>query len=423
MKIQLHLVLISVTLLTFSCAENKVDNKEKLIDKEIERKDVIEMSKKSVKENAKKEIPKHYEHKYVTKRSGLNYMDSPNGNVLGELPLNTYLKILTNTNISEQIEDGDKKINGEWVGVEINSDTVYVFNGYLSNNYITSDLKLYNVSPFYKERDGRTRNAFLNVSETYFEDAYNGISDSYRNSIFTESDLQNDTIRLSSSQRKKFLEYSSISEFDKAFVYLLPSGEIQTYAIKDLQVIACINPYGAGDYGNIESDYMLGFDLNKSISNWDDNIAYIGKENPFLKGQLKPIIWTEIENSQFPIVQDLETLNNNLSSYIFSTDKFNYFLQKASERAGSFHIVIIDKETKLEVLNKYYYDSEGTYLTGLNIAGIDNEGRHQSQWTGKLFKNKAIVVFDFLGYSFGCPRITILDKKEPEIQILCDNRH
>lgn len=430
MKIHLQLIFLSILLLTFGCKEETNGQQKTETKKQVERKKSFEQQKDSIVEKKKNAQPTHYEHKYVIARSGLNYRDSPDGKVLGKFPLNTSLKLVEYTKITDTINDAGKLIIDKWVGVQNwmlsdkEMDTVYVFNGFLSNSFAQSDIKLYYASSFYKEKDGKTRTAFLNLSETYFEDAYNENDNKNRNTIFTESDLEKDTIRLSKSQRKKFLKYSNISESDKVFVYLISSDKIQTYNVNDLPVIACINPYGpSSDYRNDEFDYMLGFDLGKSISNWDENLVYVGKENPFQTGKIKPIIWTKIENNQFPIAKDL---NNkiNLSTYFFAKEKYDYYLQKPTENISSYHLVILDKISKSEILNTNYYDGESTYLTGLKIAESKNEGDiQQSQWTGEIIKNKATVVFGFVGHSFGCPSITILDETEPEIQILCDNRH
>ncbi|WP_121667385.1 hypothetical protein [Mesonia aquimarina] len=429
MKIHLQLIFLSILLLTFGCKEKTSGQQTTGTEEQVEQKKSFEQPKDSI-EKKEKVQPTHYEHKYVIAKSGLNYRDSPDGKVLGKFPLNTSLRLVEYTKITDTINDAGKLIVGKWVGVQSQmlsskeKDTVYVFNGFLSNSFVQSDIKLYYASSFYKEKDGKTRTAFLNLSETYFEDAYNQIGNKNRNSIFTESDLEKDTIKLNKSQRKKFLKYSNISESDKVFVYLISSDKIQTYNVNDLPVIACMNPYGpSSDYRNDEFDYMFGFDLGKNISNRDENLVYVGKENPFQTGKIKPIVWTTIENNQFPIAKDLKN-KIDLSTYFFATEKYDYYLQKPTENISSYHLVIVDKISKSEILNTNYYDGESTYLTGLKIAESENEEDiQQSQWTGEIIKNKASVVFGFVGHSFGCPSITILEETEPEIQILCDNRH
>lgn len=428
MKIYLQLILLTITYLFFSCKENSTKQKIIKTEKQVEIKKSKELLQDSVVKEKKKELPKHYEHKYVIAKSGLNYRDSPNGNILGKFPLNTSLKIIEYTKITDEIKDGEKTIKGEWVGVEkfidnVIVDTVYVFNGFLSYSYVQSDLKLYYASSYYQENNGNSRTAFLNLSETYFQNTYNENSDRTKNFILTENDLKKDTIRLNQNQRRKLINKLKISESDKVFIYLIKNDSVINFDIKDLPAIACMNIYGpSDDYQNQEYDYEFGFDLGKKITDWY-NLAYIGRENPFQTENLKPIIWTKIENDRFPTNKDLKKSEIILSSYMFSTERYDYFLQKASERAGSYHLRIIDKDSKSEIFNRHYYDSEGTSLTGLNIKGNENKEIEQSQWAGKLFKDKATIVFDFLNYSFGCPSITVLDETEPTIPILCDNRH
>lgn len=431
MKIHLQLIFLSILLLTFGCKQKTSGQQKTETEKQVERKKSFEQQKDSIVEKKKKAQPTHYEHKYVIARSGLNYRDSPNGKVLGKFPLNTSLRLVEYTKISDTINDSGKLIVGKWVGVqnwllkEKETDTVYVFNGFLSNNYIESSIKLYYSSSFYKEHNGEVRTAFLNLSDTYFKNTYDENEDD-ENLILKENDLKKDTIRLNKNQRKKLLQFLNISESDKVFVYSIEQDDIKTFHIKDLPAIACYNIYGSfEDYGNREADYEFGFDLDKKINNlsWSDNLTFVGKENPFQTGKIKPIIWKKIENNQFPIAKDL---NNkiDLNTYFFATEKYDYYLQKSTENISSYHLVILDKISKSEILNTNYYDGESTYLTGLKIAESENEGDiQQSQWTGEIIKNKATVVFGFVGHSFGCPSITILDETEPEIQILCDNRH
>ncbi|MEO1412694.1 MAG: hypothetical protein AAFW73_22580 [Bacteroidota bacterium] len=113
-------------------------------------------------------VPTYYEHRYVVARSGLNYRAAPRGEVLGKYPLNTSLKIITDSKITEQVVDAGKTLSGTWLGVEKGADTVYVFGGYLAPNPLRSALRLYYAEPYYEAADGSTRTGFLNLSETYF---------------------------------------------------------------------------------------------------------------------------------------------------------------------------------------------------------------------------------------------------------------
>ena len=429
MKIYLQLILLSILFLAFGCKEKITEQNTNRTEKQVEQKKSIEPPKDSVAKKKKKELPKHYEHKYVISRSGLNYRDLPNGNILGKFPLNLQLKIIEYTKIADQIKDGEKTIKGEWVGVEKNSDTVYVFNGFLSYSYVQSDIKLYYASSSYKENDGKTRTAFLNLSETYF---YNKNGNRNKTSILTESDLTKDTIRLNQNQKKKLITELKISESDKVFIYLMKNDSILSFNIKDLPAIACLNIYDSGNYGNLEDAYEFGFDLGEKIKD-SDNFVYIGKANPFQTGKLESIAWKKIKNQEFPkkfssnIIDDRRRWWFNGietgQSYKFSTNNLDYYIQNLNkdEKLEHRYMIVIDSKTKKIIYENVQIDSESTYLIPLKTE--NSKELYYSQWTGELFKNKPVVMFGFLGFNFGCPSITVLDETEPTIPILCDNRH
>tara|TARA_R110002012_G_scaffold300941_1_gene500980 strand:- start:3362 stop:4672 length:1311 start_codon:yes stop_codon:yes gene_type:complete len=425
MKLYLPLILLSITLLILSCKERATSQKTDVTEKQLEVKSSLDPPIDSVSNKKKAEIPQRRDYKNVIARSGLNYRDSPQGKILGKFPLNTRLTIIEYSKITDQIKDGEKIIKGEWVGVQKDKDTVYVFDGFLSYYHVQSDIKLYTISAFsedtYEGKVERTSTAFLNLSETYNENTYNENGDKTKTSILSQTDLTKDTIRLNQNQRKKLIHQLKISEFDKVFVYLMEKDSVLSLNIKDLPAIACLNIYGSDNYSNLEDAYEFGFDFGKKITD-SDNLVYIGKEDPFQLGELRPIVWKQIDDSKFPVKKNLEESHFDMSTFKFSAKKYNYYLQKPLERAASYHLVIVDKDSNSIIFNEYYYDSEGTYLKKLKIEGDDSETQ-QSQWTGDLIKNKATVVFGFLGYSFGCPSITVLDKTEPAIRILCDNRH
>lgn len=69
---------------------------------------------------------------YVSAVSGLNYRDTPKGTVLGKFLFNTAVEVVLHSKVFQVIEDNGKKVQGEWVGVKKNKDTVYVFNAFLS---------------------------------------------------------------------------------------------------------------------------------------------------------------------------------------------------------------------------------------------------------------------------------------------------
>lgn len=433
MKYTLQLIFISILLTTLCCKEEKSPPKTIETEKLAKQNISVEQAKDSVLKN--KEMPKHYEHKYVTARSGLNYRNTPKGEVLGKFSLNTYLKIIEYTKIPDQINDNGKMITGEWVGVEKRMsneevDTVYVFSGFLSEKYVQSDIKLYDVSSFDEENGGSTTTAFVNISETYFENVNEGSDGKTENLILTAEDLTKDIIRLNKNQTNKFLKFSNVSESDKIFIYSIRNGNVKTLPIKDLPVIASINVYfHEGQYEKSELDYEFGFDLGKRSYG---DLVYIGENNPFQSGQLTSIVWKRIDNQYFPKKINSDVVSEHkkswlhgyeaTESYSFSDRHLTYYIQnvKKNDRLHRY-IIVMNSDTQKIVFEDFLIDSESTYLIPLRTSSSDEN--YGNQWTGKLFKNKATVMFGFLGHSFGCPSITVLDQREPSIPILCDNRH
>ena len=108
----------------FSC---KTDNKENSIKNEI-----------TLNEKQKKEEDTKF--KYVIAESGLNYRKNPNGEIIGKFKYGEKVNIIKHTSIFETIKDENEKKTGEWVGLIWRKDTVYVFDGYLSNEKITQNL-------------------------------------------------------------------------------------------------------------------------------------------------------------------------------------------------------------------------------------------------------------------------------------------
>jgi hypothetical protein len=432
-KVSLKWFFLIFTILLLCCKEEVSNKKTETTDKPIEVKKQDTTSADSVSNPQKTVLPKHYEHLFVIAKSGLNYRDSPKGNILGKHPLNTNLKVIEYTKIVDQIKDEEKIVKGEWIGVEKDKDTVYVFNGFLSSDPVISDIRLYYTSPYFKENNGDTRTAFLNLSETYFENTTSVNGSREENIILNNDNLLKDTIRLNLNQRKQFLEKTKISEFDKIYIYEIDTDAIITYNITDLQIAACINIYFSGEHHEkSEFDYEFGFDLGKHY-NGRNNFVFIGKNNPFQTGKLKPIIWKKIDSKTFPKKFNSEIIHDDrkiwlegfepAESYTFTNENLDYYIQNLTKDGRFKHryIVVINSKTEKVVFENVQIDSESTSLMPLITENTNDY--YENQWTGELFKNKPTIMFGFLSYSFGCPSITVLDETEPAIPILCDNRH
>lgn len=363
---------------------------------------------------------------YVSARSGLNYRDKPKGEVLGKFALNTKVKVIKNTKIFEQKIDGKNTVDGEWVGVEKDMDTVYVFSAYLSATLTAPDLKVYYTSPYYNYEND-IRQGFINISDSYYN-----ILEAHSKKILYKSDLRKDTIQLDEKQRSRLLQKLDISEDDTAFIYNFPLDSIIAYKIKNLPVIAAVNIYASGDEDS-ESQYEFGFNLGKSYRHEGDNFTVIGNENPFQTGHVRAMIWQPIKVEKFPIKFDINILQENIrewfdnviigENYMFKYDNFGYYIQNLEVKGNTMarYLVIIDSKTNKTIFKDFFVDSESTYLVPLNTKS--DTPAWGTQWTGKVFKNQSSILYGFLGATFGCEEIHFLSETEPPVFILCDNRH
>jgi hypothetical protein len=254
-------------------------------------------------------------------------------------------------------------------------------------------------------------------------------------------------IKLDSKHRKMFLSKLKISENDSLFIYHYAMDTIISLRVKNLNVVACINLYRQGEQnepdfeGFDQYDYMIGFEIEPIIikrlgENYNQNFVCVGKVNPFIKNQLKPIVWTKIHSSQFPgmgfitaneLLMKREQISSD-SCYRFSNYNYTYFVKDVYINQSSYiskmrRLIVTENKTGGIVLDELFDEGESTSINPLNNMNTEEGRKYIYQWTGKLFKYKAPVIFGFNGESFGCPHISFLDFSEQSIYTNCDNRH
>jgi hypothetical protein len=287
------------------------------------------------------------------------------------------------------------------------------------------DLQLFDLR-FY-EKDSIQSLAFISLSEIY---PLSKNPDSLAIPNLTEKEIEEapnfTCFKLDSTYRKRFLAATTISETDKVFIYDYSINALRTFTVKNLKVVACLNIYGA-DWPYSQDDFMIGFEVNKNALSGSDkyfthSLAYIGKANPFVRGQIKPIIWQKIEPADYPSKEfpayDTSYTGKCVTgdTYKFETKGLHYFVQDLVSLADNWvsvkRLIVIDIKTKEIVYEKNFYSGESASWASLN-----------NQWTGRLFKNKPCVIFGFNSVSFGCPSIEFINPTEKTIYINCDNRH
>jgi hypothetical protein len=248
--------------------------------------------------------------------------------------------------------------------------------------------------------------------------------------------LDNNTIqyfKLNSTYRKRLLSKTNISETDSVFIYDYFKDVLLSFSVNKLNAVACLNVYmDIKDCPCNQIDYMIGFEvannsLNRLGEYFSDALVFIGKENPFTRGQMKPIIWKKIKTEKFPLEKSQLTevqkkcKNQNAikgQAYLSETDKYHIFIQdyilsNTNMVLEDRHLIVFDKKLESIVHETLFSSSEGS---SISLIG--------DQWTGSLFKNKPDVIFGFEDVSFGCPTIDFINSKDNiYVQINCDNRH
>ncbi|HCS20322.1 MAG TPA: oxidoreductase [Bacteroidetes bacterium] len=280
---------------------------------------------------------------------------------------------------------------------------------------------------------------FISLSEIYRYDVNPSLHDSLAMPDHKEiNDFH--YIRLDSAYRERFLLRTDVSETDKVFIYDYATDLLKTFKVKDLKVAAILNNYTSPEECPCpQYYYMMGLEIDGKLlegfkKHFNNTVVYIGKKNPFVRRQLKPMIWEKSESIDFPYpASKSDSVKHSFgfgvctigNTYTLESEGFQYFVQDFIEGYGDVIarlLVVIHSETKEIVCEKFYSDSEGTGLAPLQLFNSESTFGAE-QWTGKLFENKPPVVFGFEYHSFGCPAISFLDKSETDIYIKCDNRH
>ncbi|WP_136666544.1 hypothetical protein [Flavobacterium sp. H122] len=238
-------------------------------------------------------------------------------------------------------------------------------------------------------------------------------------------------LKLESKFRKRFLNKTKIAETDKLFIYDYSKDILLSFPVKSLDLVACLNVYGA-EWPYNQNDFMIGFEIDDKLASIKDNFStvfvYAGKESPFSKGEIKKIIWKKITAKDLPVSVAKGKKLNELNQFVktskskpgqffeFKTNGYQCYLQEYTDSKGKTiqgkYLTVVNEANKKVIFQKLFTESEG-----VSFAPIDN------QWIGKLLNDKTPVVFGFQYFSFGCEEINFLQQSEKPVYINCDNRH
>lgn len=239
---------------------------------------------------------------------------------------------------------------------------------------------------------------------------------------------------LSQEYRKRFLKRTRIAESDTVYIYNYYNSTLQKIVVQKLKVGAMLSSYDVGtdDY-NTQGDYHIGFEINPTLVKQQKyNIVYIGRQNPFVIGEVYPLSWEKVSLDEFPSVsinpQEQSVLKDfkETDAYKFSSAEYDYFIKEfiADDFSLTRMLVVKSIESNKTVCVKFFFTLEFEENLPLNkFETSESEHEYIFQFAGRLFKNKPPVFFGFTSHSAGCPYIYFLGDTEQKIEILCDNRH
>ncbi|MGK4568715.1 hypothetical protein [Flavobacterium sp. 3HN19-14] len=250
--------------------------------------------------------------------------------------------------------------------------------------------------------------------------------------------------KLDAKYRKRLLSKTKISETDSVFIYDYAKDVMRSFVVGKLNAIAYLNDYSdVNDCTCSQDYYMIGFEIAKNNlygldKDFNDVLVFIGKANPFVRGQMKAIVWQKVKEEKFPLkkstltavqLQDRHIDATNGQAYLYETKTHQIFIRDYTESNNPFevldrHLMIIDKQTGHVVNEAMFSDNESMSPAPLNFGINDsNYSGLKEQWTGKLFKDKPEVLFGFDWLSFGCPGIMFVNLRDSYVYINCDSRH
>ncbi len=286
------------------------------------------------------------------------------------------------------------------------------------------DLSDFRIFDLYSIENAGKYNIFVSMSDIYNDSL--AIPEDIIHNQKTKTFAELKHFELTGTYREKLLKGTSLSETDTLFLYNYKDAKLQKFPIRDLKSVANLNLYTSEGEEISSYDYMIGFELNEPESSGlsvmdktNNSLVHFGKESPFSGEKVVPIHWEKTSRDEFPL--SFKNEKNLENTYLAKFQNLTYYLQDHKGEYGiSKRQLAVVKDNKV-IFEKTYTTAEGAEFSPLNF--INNNEYNDWQWTGRLFKNKPLVVFGFVSESFGCPSITFLDSSYPDIYTNCDNRH
>ena len=290
---------------------------------------------------------------------------------------------------------------------------------------------IYEAMGIYDHPDKNNSYGFVSLSQSYIA---NDHPDSLTIPLKAfNKEIPEDYVALNGVYRTRLLEGLNLSESDSLYLYDTQNSLFYQFPISELKAVALKSPYAEWTPLS-QDDYYIGFQFKANgIPNTDQLLAYVGENNPFVIGELEPIIWTPIDSICFPTEFESEELQSNdqifeiKHTYTYNSKHYDYYVQQWATPSWSnrmFHVVVYHRKTNAICFNYIYKDNEFGELRSLSVLDHSkNTPTSASQLTGNLLKDYPPVIFGFNDVMFGCATIHFMELPLNGFELMCDNRH
>ena len=294
----------------------------------------------------------------------------------------------------------------------------------LAEPTIHDNILLYQISVSYIDSKGEV---FFSPSDFYEIDSLDLPIREMQKRLSQGKKIQQYII-LDDKYKKRIFEKTNYTPSDTIFVYNYSKNILKKYPITNLRTVAYINISNENkiDIKNCKIGFDLAYDPY-DISEEESRIyweayAYIGKENPFVENQMKPMTWVKIDKEKFPLPYTIiheEYYWDNTYRYEdqevicylrdFCINEYEIFNNKR-------YLVVLDAKTKRIIKTAFWEENELLELD----SPYDRDDLSFAISIGRLLKNRPITICGLNYRYFQCLPIVFLDQQYSDLDNFCN---
>ncbi len=238
-------------------------------------------------------------------------------------------------------------------------------------------------------------------------------------------------IVLDDKYKKRIFEKTNYSPSDTIFVYNYEKNILKKYPLTNVRTVAYIHinsDENKIDMKECNIGFELVYDPNDDISQEEDRIyweayAYIGKENPFVENQMKPMTWVKVDKEKFPLpytfVHEEYYWGN---TYRYEDQEVICYLRDFRPNEGyekihdKRYLVVLDAKNKKIIKTAFWEESQILVFD----SPYDREDLSFAISIGRLLKDRPITICGLNYRYFQCLPIVFLDQQYSDLDNFCD---